>query len=692
MEPEPRFLVIYVYYEVKNFQKHQTNLSFFIRHGMNEKNWKHINIDYLFVVNGEQSEVLIPNEPNIYILKEKNCSNWEGWENGMRFMESKFGNLYEKYDYIYFITCSVLGPLIESNKDSHWILPYVDKIKSENSIICSNIATSLPDNDVGGPGIRLSFYNFLLKINEKVLKILRKELIININEGTKNKDNHRPYYNTVFGYKKDSLDETLTGEYGLSRILLKNRYTLSCLIYDRSDYQNVLLNNNLHPDRYLTFNGKNLPVEKIIFYKNLWKHGNNRICLPIEYNNCDELVSEYSNFNYNSTIHDGSSLDMDSSIVNSSLDTLVNTPSLKLISKIVKIGSKKSAFSKHSIFRNNKKLLFNYDTSNDINNDDTNDSTNGTNYDTTNDKQIINNTTNYNNTNLDINSKKSFNSYNIDYDKISINNSGSNYTDNNFNWYNKKDYYTLHGYAEEIITFPEILNNNKAVAIYYHYDKDDIIKDYVLHSLRCLILSGYDVIFCTSNKKINNVDLPFEINYFENYGISTDFKCYYEMIKKNLESFKKKYDYIFLANDSALFPINGFEHFKNVVHIKRLNSDFWAHWVSEENSMHFISSILEFKIGMLDDLLNFFGDENGSNILEYFFELGYRPDIVINCKKYERSECLNLFHTSNIYKWIDEPECFAIDWGTMNDNLDIEKINNPCLNYLNRYLHFEVKK
>ena len=99
---------------------------------------------------------------------------------------------------------------------------------------------------------------------------------------------------------------------------------------------------------------------------------------------------------------------MDSSIVNSSLDTLVNTPSLKLISKIVKIGSKKSAFSKHSIFRNNKKLLFNYDTSNDINNDDTNDSTNGTNYDTTNDKQIINNTTNYNNTNLDINSKKSF--------------------------------------------------------------------------------------------------------------------------------------------------------------------------------------------------------------------------------------------------------------------------------------------
>ena len=161
-----KFLVIYVYYEIKNFQKNQSNLSFFLRHGVCNKNWKKINMDYLFIINGHQSEVLIPEEPNIFVLKEDNCFDFEGYNNGVKFMEDKLGgNLSEFYDYVFFMNCYITGPFMEDSVDTHWILPYYNKIQDEKSVICSNIITNLPQEDVGGPGLRVSTYNFLLKID-----------------------------------------------------------------------------------------------------------------------------------------------------------------------------------------------------------------------------------------------------------------------------------------------------------------------------------------------------------------------------------------------------------------------------------------------------------------------------------------------------------------------------------------------
>ena len=75
------------------------------------------------------------------------------------------------------MNCEVLGPLIEAN--NHWLLSYYNKMNYEKTNICSNIITSLPPSDLGGPGLRISTYNFLLKINQKIMYILTKELIIN---------------------------------------------------------------------------------------------------------------------------------------------------------------------------------------------------------------------------------------------------------------------------------------------------------------------------------------------------------------------------------------------------------------------------------------------------------------------------------------------------------------------------------
>uniref|UniRef100_A0A6C0AGI0 Uncharacterized protein n=1 Tax=viral metagenome TaxID=1070528 RepID=A0A6C0AGI0_9ZZZZ len=584
---EQKFLVIYFYEEIKNYQKNQSNLSFFIRHALNEKNWMNLNIEYLFILN-TFCEVLIPNKKNIYILENKNTSYFEGLSNGIKYIEQKFSlkNISEKYNYIFFMNSTISGPFIEKNPENHWLLPYYKKIKQENSVVCSNIITSLPESDLGGPGLRISCYNFLLKINEKIINILMNEKIINKHELSKNTCNINIYENTIFGKKRDKIDEALTGEYGLSRILLKNIYTLSCLLYDPVDYQkNYNLNNNLHQDRYLSFNNKNLSIFNMIFYKNIWKWEDSRICLPVEYDTCKEFIFKNSNFN---------------------------------------------------------ELIIEYDYEN-----------------------------------------LQFNEKNI----------------------KKEEFYKKHGYAEEIIIFPIQKINNDSVCIYHHYDSDNIIKDYVLQGLKCLIESGYDLYFYTSSEKIQNVDLPFEINYFKNYGAGTDFMCYYEVIKKNIDLFKIKYKYLFFTNDSVIFPINGIKEFQRVIQKHREKSDIFGHWNSQEVEEHFVGTLIELKINLIDDFFNFLntrieGYQTSKRdkmyyihhvevkLLKYFKNLGYKTSAILDYRKLNYTGYISPFNPDNFYKSMKDPDCFAIKWKYMCNYINLDYFKNPNLNYLLRYLHF----
>ena len=82
--------IIYIYYERNDQQKNQTNLAFFIKYGLNEKLWSNLNIETLFVINGYYTELVIPQKPNINLLAQENCSDWEGWYNGIKFYENKY--------------------------------------------------------------------------------------------------------------------------------------------------------------------------------------------------------------------------------------------------------------------------------------------------------------------------------------------------------------------------------------------------------------------------------------------------------------------------------------------------------------------------------------------------------------------------------------------------------------------------
>jgi hypothetical protein len=588
-----KFLVIYCYYEIRNYQKNQTNLSFFINHGLNKKNWRKLDVDYLFIINGFQCEVLIPEEDNIKILKRENSMDFEGWNEGMNYLENLYEcDIYDKYTHIFFINCSVLGPLADPNLNFHWLEPYYNKLIKENSYICSNIITNLPSSDLGGPGFRCSSYCFLLKIDKKILNILRKKKIVNVNETSLNKSVELDY-NTIFGKKRNRLDAVLTGEYGLSRMLLKEGYKLSCLLYDEIDYKlNPTLDGNIHQDRFGTFKGNNLPISKIIFYKNIWRVENHRDSLPIEYVKCKEFIDKYSNFKY---------------------DT-----------------------------------------------------------------------------------------YNINYDSLKVNETGITLKDQKYSWKSKKEFYNYHGYSEEVISFPNILENNKSLAIYHHFDSDNIIKDYVISSLKSLMVCGYDIYFATSCSSIENVDLPFEIHYYENYGVGTDLITYYNILKENIDKFEKKYEWVFITNDSVIFPINGNEHFKSIINEQRKDVDFWGHWSSNENEKHLIGTLLEFNNKSLrlflkllsvklavekkEELYYVFNIE--TKILSSLVDNGMKYSIVIDCDDFNYEKHISPFSPHNFYKWIKYDKTFAIKWKYMANYIDIEYVNKEYLNYLMRFLHF----
>lgn len=310
--------IIYVYYERKNEQKNQTNLSFFIKYGLNDKLWTKLNITTLFVVNGYQCEVLIPKaKPNIFLLNEKNCSDWEGWYNGIKYFEQMYGKkIWEQFDYLCLINAGAIGPIYESNIEDHWLIPFYNKMVKDRAIICSPCMSFLPNTNPGGPGPKVVPIFSLLRCTENIINLLINSQVSctdNLSVDTYYKqrsiDLFGKHQNTVLGPKIDKIDAVLTGEYGLSRILINNGYRLTSLLYNDNfnchNSANWSINNNKEPDRYMSFNGKNIPMTTI-FIKNIWRWENSYVCLPVLYNECKEFI--YSKLNMKPIFQDISNM------------------------------------------------------------------------------------------------------------------------------------------------------------------------------------------------------------------------------------------------------------------------------------------------------------------------------------------------------------------------------------------------
>lgn len=581
--------IIYVYYERKNEQKNQTNLSFFIKYGLDEKLWSNLNITTLFVVNGHRCEVLIPSKPNIHVLKEDNCSDWEGWYNGIKYFEgAQKKNIWEIFDYLCLINASAIGPIYESNINDHWLMPFYNKMIKDNAVICSPCMSFLR-HCVDGP--KVVPIMSLIKCTESIIYLLTR-VKINVQH------DHINYNNTVWGKKNDKIDAVCTGEYGLSLALINAGYRLTSLLYnfDCHNPVNWGINNFTEPDRYMSFNGKNVPLSTI-FIKNIWRWDNIHVCLPVLYNQCISFVCNKLNM--------------------------------------------------QNIFNDYK--------------DDTN--------------------------------------YNYSVIKLEPGIHGMLQK-----WKSNEEYYKKYGVAEERILFHNFAQQSNSFLIYAHYDSENMIKDYVIQTIKTFICLGYNILFYTASSIIENIDqVPFKINFIKNEYAGTDWKIWLHgcrsLIDKNVNI-----SYVFLLNDSILLPIHGVENFKNTIQKMRNTCDFWGHWDSNEIEWHIVGTPIEFKYNMIHDVIQFIEDKikicdsNGDKHHSYIYHMevkfathlknkGYKHGVVINVDTLQQNLQCPVFHPANIDKWIKNPNSFAIKWKYMISYLKKNMVT-PELNYLTRYLYY----
>ena len=271
-----KICLIYVYYERKNEQKNQTNLSFFIKYGLDKTKWLNLDITYLFVINGHQCEVIIPNENNIHVLKEDNCSDYEGWYNGIKYFEDLNNNkIWEQFDYLCLMNASTCGPFMEEDINSHWLIPFYERMNDEKAVACSPYM-----NKFINEGNILSCHMTLLKINSKIINIL-------INE----KEIYGEFTNTILGKKENKTDAILTGEFGLSKILLKNYYKISNLYFDYNNYNIKYTDDN--NDREEFYHKNNDLLKKTIFIKNSWRYYNDTYSsIPVLYEYCENFINK----------------------------------------------------------------------------------------------------------------------------------------------------------------------------------------------------------------------------------------------------------------------------------------------------------------------------------------------------------------------------------------------------------------
>ena len=622
-----KICIIYHYYERKNENKNQTNLSFFIKYGLNKKKWKKFDITTLFIINNKQCEVLIPIRNDIIIWKRDYNNEYDigSYKLGIEYMEKKYNKkFYDIFSHLFIINAGVFGPIYNEDINKHWIEPYLEKMEKENSVLCTPVINFLKHSDPGGYGPRCQSYCSLIKIDEKIYNLLLNTKISNISEKTTNK-NYPLHYDYVFTTHKKHYNTILIGEYGLTRILLNNNYNISCLIYDNIDYFNEKEYEKYSHriDRFDDY--KEEYFDKCIFIKNNWIiNPSTKDSLPVLYDKTKEYYYDKLN------------------LKNIEIENIVYNHDFLQIPKEIELMN-----------HYNKNKLY---------------------------KCLCNSQSKLNDCIFYCNNK------------IKVCN-------------NKKEGYEKFGYSEEVILWPQMKKNNKSVLIYCHYDKDNIIKNYVIETLRTYIILEYDIIFCTTSEKINNVDLPFKINYFKNRDDikqGNDLNMFHQiLITTNLDI----YDWITFLNDSILLPIHGIENMKNTINKYRLDNDIWGLYLSHEIEIHICTCHFEFNKKCIPILTNFFNEKMNQKfknsydlirkvevkMINYMSNFNIKYDGVVRYDNLVNGDKIHILRPQNTYKYINRKEVFGFKWKYFGNFLNYEKLNNKTLNYLMRYLELGEK-
>jgi len=239
-------VIIYTYYSSASSDY---NLNFFVKKEISYKS----NIDYIIVINGHvnHKDIHFPHLKNLTILRREN----KGFDfGGHHFALKHIENTQTQYDYYFFINSGVIGPITPHNfKETHWSNVFIKKITSHVKLVGTTIVC-LPPEDAGGYGPKVEGFFFM---TDKVgLNLLKKE-------------------GTIFSNTHDKFSAIVNGEYGLARCILKNGYSIDCMLpryqnIDWTDNVNYNLNNNKHPSRKNSFYGHSINPFDVIFHKWFW--------------------------------------------------------------------------------------------------------------------------------------------------------------------------------------------------------------------------------------------------------------------------------------------------------------------------------------------------------------------------------------------------------------------------------------
>ena len=681
-----KICILYCYYERINEKKNQTNLNFFIKYGLNKKNWLNLNITTLIIVNNHICEVDLLSNENIFILKEDNCLDFEGWYNGIKFFENKFNKkFYDIFDYLFIFNCSTFGPIYEENINYHWILPFYQKMVETNSVACCPYINNWYKDFFVDKG--LSPHATLLYINNNIYDLLINK-IHTINNLS----------NTVFGKKHDKIDAIVTGEHLLSYALIKNMYNI-CNIYPL--FVNKYINDN---DREEFFHKNNDFLKETIFIKNIWRIEQGHASLSVLYDYCIEYMHNKLKIN---NIYDKLNIDYDNLYItnNKNLTHFTVNNNEDYYNKIGRAEElitfpKKNICDKSCIYLlyidnipeyilHNIRILIlnNYDIHLFINTKINNlyvknlpvKIYNYNNYDNIN-NIIVNNLRNelFNNilflsdvcifTNFNLNYLINNNSYddnsiqitkNILYtinNFISLTDIINNVTNkvrqqNTININNCINNNNLNDNIKYVLRYNNLIEkNNNTICIIACHLKDELTENILLHNLKyfaeisdkIIILDSDDFInnnFYNKIKNKYNDTINFEIYYYKN----TKFLCQGKWAEYlNYNNVIDKYKNYILTNDSFLI-IKSLSNFKNLFDV---NIEMTTLITSNEGKFHYPDFLRRYNNIGIEKLLNYYNDDNiKNNIYTY-------NDIIIN---YEINS-KNIFN--NVNSFLKSPDDF----------------------------------
>jgi hypothetical protein len=260
-----KIVIIYSYFESPSSI---FNLTFFSKKELSFKE----DIDYIIVINGEVCSVNLPILQNLKIIKREN-TGYDFGAHSVALDTLKTEN--KTYDYYFFMNSGVIGPIIphyltDIMSQIHWSSFFTNKINDNVKLVGTTIVC-LPHHDLGGYGPKVE--GFFFCTDNIGLKLLEDE-------------------KTVFCIHKDKVDTIVNGEYGLSNCILKNGYSIDCMLHryqniDWKDKNNWTLNDNKHPSRHKSFYGQSIDPYEVIFHKWFW-HGNP----TVNFENVEKYISD----------------------------------------------------------------------------------------------------------------------------------------------------------------------------------------------------------------------------------------------------------------------------------------------------------------------------------------------------------------------------------------------------------------